>query len=100
MESVSSIPSSASTFATPPISESVFLFGNEASIFISRRSGRIDEKMLACFTCPAIMIWVIPSVFRILISFPNSPIEIQWQRNASVSTSGAASPCRATTTTS
>jgi len=34
---------------TPPIRPSVFFEGSESSSLARRQSGRIDEKMLACF---------------------------------------------------
>ncbi len=71
------MPSSSSTFATAPISESVFLCMSPASSFTSRQSGRIDEKIFACFTCPAIMICVMPSLLQISISRLSSPSDTQ-----------------------
>ncbi len=100
VESTNRTPSSSRIRATPPISASVFLAGSDASSFISRQSGRIEEKMLACFTWPAIITSRTPSAFRISISRPNCPREIQWQRGASVSISDEASSLMPTATTS
>ena len=61
VESTSSMPSSSSTRATAPISESVFFDGSENSNFASRQSGRIELKILLCFTCPAITACFTPS---------------------------------------
>ena len=61
VESTSSMPSSSSTRATAPISESVFFAGSENSNFASLQSGRIELKILLCFTCPAITACFTPS---------------------------------------
>ena len=44
------------------------LFWQRRQQFHSRQSGRMDEKMLACFTWPAIMTSLMPSRLRISIS--------------------------------
>src|SRR6266700_1863991 len=54
VESTSWMPSSSSTRATAPISESVFFRGSENSSFASFQSGRMALNILLCFTCPAI----------------------------------------------
>ena len=64
------------------------------------QSGLIEEKIFACFTWPAIMIWVMPSSLQISISRPNWPSETQWQRAATASTSGEASSLMAIATAS
>ena len=61
VESTSSMPSSSSTCATAPISESVFFDGSASSNFARRQSGRIELKILLCFTCPAITACFTPS---------------------------------------
>ena len=50
VESTSSIPSASSAAATAPISESVFFCGSEKSSLASFQSGRIELKILLCFT--------------------------------------------------
>ena len=85
---------------TPPISASVFFSRSDASSLNSRQSGRIEEKMLACFTCPAIMTSVMRSSLQISISRLSWPSEIQWQRAASFSISGEASSRMPIATTS
>ena len=71
------MPSSAKICATPPINASVFFCFRPASSFTSFQSGRMDEKILACFTCPAIITSVMPSSFRISINRESWPSEIQ-----------------------
>ncbi len=61
VESTRRMPSSSSTRATAPISESVFFRGSENNSFASFQSGRIALKILLCFTCPAITACVTPS---------------------------------------
>ena len=61
VESTNLIPSSSSTRATAPINESVFFRGNENKSFASFQSGRMELKILLCFTCPAITACVTPS---------------------------------------
>ena len=51
-----------------------------ASSLTRRQSGRMEEKILACFTWPHIMTSVMPSCFRMSISLLSWPREIQWQR--------------------
>ena len=71
------MPSPSRTLATAPISESVFFDASEASSLIRRQSGRIEEKIWACLTWPAMMTSWIPSLFRMSISRLSSPSEIQ-----------------------
>src|SRR6266481_792614 len=61
VESTRRIPSSSKTRATAPISASVFLRGRENSSLASFQSGRMELKILLCFTCPAITACVTPS---------------------------------------
>ena len=49
------MPSPASTWMTPPIRPSVFFEGRLASSLTRRQSGVMEEKILACFTCPHIL---------------------------------------------
>ena len=51
----------------------------------------MEEKILACFTCPHIITCVMPSCWQMSISLLSAPSEIQWQRAASGSISGDAS---------
>src|ERR1035438_9975123 len=81
------MPSSSRILTMPPISPSVFFQGSVASSLASRQSGRIDEKILACFTWPAITTSVMPSSLRMSISLLSCPSESQCQWGASVSTS-------------
>ena len=67
---------------TPPISASVFFDGSAASSLTSRQSGRMEEKIFACFTWPAIMTSVMPSACRSRSACSAAPSEIQWQRGA------------------
>ena len=71
------MPSSASTFATAPSSESVLRVVRESSSFASRQSGRMLEKICLCFTCPAITARCTPSRWKVSISFDSSPSESQ-----------------------
>src|SRR6266436_1511289 len=61
VESTRRIPSSSKTRATAPMSASVFLRGRENSSLASFQSGRMELKILLCFTCPAITACVTPS---------------------------------------
>ena len=58
------MPSSSSTLMTPPIRPSVFFEGSAASSFTRRQSGRIEEKIFACFTWPHMTTSVMPSCFQ------------------------------------
>src|SRR5579883_3050322 len=94
------MPSSARTLITPPISPSVFFEGSVANSLTRRQSGRIDEKIFACFTCPHIITSVMPSCLQMSMSLLSWPSEIQWHRAASDSTSFGASSWMAMTVTS
>ena len=76
------MPSSSSTRATAPISESVFFRGSENSSFASFQSGRIELKILLCFTCPAITACVTPSWCSKSMALLNSPRLTQCSRLA------------------
>ena len=49
---------------TPPIRPSVFFEGSEASSLTRRQSGRMEEKILACFTWPHMITSVMPSALQ------------------------------------
>src|SRR5258708_5510823 len=91
VESTSSMPSDCNTPATAPISESVFLRGSENSSFASFQSGRIELKILLCFTCPAITARLTPSSCSNSNVRDNSPRLTQCNRDAIFSSSGEAS---------
>src|SRR5713101_1719707 len=97
VESTRRMPSSSSTLATAPMRASVFLRGSENSSFASFQSGRMELKILLCFTCPAItacvtLSWCIRSMVLL-----NSPRLTQCRRLAIFSSSGDASSFRAMT---
>ena len=71
------MPSSASTFATAPSSESVLRVPSESSSFASRQSGLMAEKICLCLTCPAITARVTPAALKVSMSFDSSPSESQ-----------------------
>ena len=75
---MSSMPWSRSTAATAPIRPSVFLQRSLARTASSVVSGTMSEKILACFTCPAITASVTPACFSTLMQVPSCPSEIQW----------------------
>ena len=91
VESTSSMPSDSSTRATAPISESVFLSGSESRSLASFQSGRIELKILLCFTCPAMTARVTPSWCSNSSVRDNSPRLTQCNRDAIFSSSGEAS---------
>src|SRR5580704_9859297 len=97
VESTSSIPSSSRTLATAPISESVFFRGREKSSLASFQSGRIELKILLCFTCPAITARFTPSLCINSIALLSSPRLTQCSRFAIFSSSGEASSFSAIT---
>src|SRR5258706_3276002 len=97
VESTSSMPSHCNTPATAPISESVFLRGSENSSFASFQSGRIELKILLCFTCPAIMARLTPSLCIKSMVLLNSPRLTQCSRVAILSSSADASSFNAIT---
>src|SRR5580700_6440103 len=97
VESTSRMPSSSSTRATAPISESVFLRGNENKSFANFQSGRMELKILLCFTCPAITACVTPSLCIRSIALLNSPRLTQCNRLAECSSSADASSFNAIT---
>ena len=72
------------TFATPPISASVFFAASDASSLTRRQSGRIERENLRVLHLPGHRS---PRrclrACRISISRLSSPSEIQWQRAAS-----------------
>ncbi len=82
------------------MSASVFFSLSEASSLNRRQSGRMEEKIWACLTCPAMMTSSMPSRLRMSMSRLSSPSEIQWQREARGSMSGEASSLMPMTTTS
>jgi hypothetical protein len=55
----------------------VFFARSDVSTFSRRQSGRMDEKMLACFTCPAMISSVSCSSLRISISRLSWPMDTQ-----------------------
>src|ERR1019366_7773254 len=77
VEFSSMMPSSASTFATAPRSESVFRVPSESSSFASRQSGLMAEKICLCLTCPAMTARVTPSALKVSMSLDSSPSESQ-----------------------
>jgi len=77
VEFSSMMPSSASTFATAPNSESVLRVPSESSSFASRQSGLIAEKICLCLTCPAMTARVTPAALKVSMSFDSSPRESQ-----------------------
>src|SRR6266404_1963177 len=91
VESTSSIPSSSKTFATAPMSASVFFLGNAKSSFASFQSGRIELKIFVCFTCPAITACFTPSLCSKSIVLLSSPRLTQCNRFTFPSRSGSAS---------
>src|SRR6202521_2192866 len=91
------MPSSSRTLATAPISESVFFRGKEKSNLASFQSGRMELKILLCFTCPAMTAWVTPSWCSSLRARLSSPRLTQCSRGATPSSSGEASSRRAMT---
>src|SRR5258708_7559076 len=91
------MPSSSRTFATAPISESVFFRGKAKSSLASFQSGRIELKILLCFTCPAITACFTPSLCINSIALLNSPRLTQCSRLAIFSSSGEASSFSAIT---
>src|SRR6266481_3334001 len=91
------MPSSSRTFATAPISESVFFRGKANSSLASFQSGRIELKILLCFTCPAITARFTPSLCISSIALLSSPRLTQWSRFAIFSSSGEASSFNAMT---
>src|SRR5215475_95191 len=91
VESTNRIPSSSRTFATAPISASVFFRGSAKSNFASFQSGRIELKIFVCFTCPAITACFTPSLCNRSIVLLSSPRLTQCSRLACDSSSGAAS---------
>src|ERR1700739_2029792 len=91
------MPSSSRTFATAPISESVFFRGKAKSSFASFQSGRIELKILLCFTCPAITACRTPSLCINSIALLSSPRLTQCSRFAIFSSSGEASSFSAIT---
>ena len=58
---------------TPPMRASVFFASSDVSSLNSRQSGRIEEKILTCFTCPHIITCGMPSSCRISMSLPSAP---------------------------
>ena len=68
------------------------------------KSGMMPEKILACFTWPAITASEMPADFRILMQRPSWPSDTQWKSalasRAAGSRSGNASSLIATTVTS
>src|ERR1700739_4881010 len=91
------MPSSSRTFATAPISESVFFRGKAKSSFASFQSGRIELKILLCFTCPAITACRTPSLCISSIALLSSPRLTQCSRFEIFSSSGEASSFKAIT---
>src|SRR5215472_13402181 len=91
------MPSSSSTLATAPISESVFFRGREKSSFASLQSGRMELKILLCCTCPAITARFTPSCCIRLMALLSSPRLTQCRRLAAFSRSGDASSLSAIT---
>src|ERR1700722_8104435 len=91
------MPSSSRTFATAPISESVFFRGKAKSSLASFQSGRIELKILLCFTCPAITARFTPSLCINSIALLSSPSLTQCSRFAIFSSSGEASSFSAIT---
>src|SRR6266481_3188645 len=91
------MPSSSRTFATAPISESVFFRGKAKSSLASFQSGRIELKILLCFTCPAITARFTPSLCISSIALLSSPRLTQCSRFEIFSSSGEASSFRAIT---
>jgi hypothetical protein len=91
VESTSWTPSDSSTRATAPISESVFFSGSESRSFASFQSGRMELKILLCFTCPAITARVTPSWCSNSSVRDSSPRLTQCKREATFSSSGEAS---------
>ena len=91
------MPSSSSTRATAAISASVFFRGRENKSLANFQSGRIELKILLCFTCPAITACVTPSWCIKSMVLLNSPRLTQCRRFAAFSSSGDASSLRAMT---
>src|SRR5258708_33420491 len=91
------MPSSSRTFATAPISESVFFRGKAKSSLASFQSGRIELKILLRFTCRATPARFTPSLRIISIALLSSPRLPQWSRFEIFSSSGEASSFNAMT---
>src|SRR5215468_2609723 len=91
------MPSSSRTLATAPISESVFLRGSANSSLASFQSGRMELKILLCFTCPAITARCTPSRCINSMALLSSPRLTQCSRFAAFSNSGDASSFNAIT---
>ena len=91
------MPSSSNTLATAPISESVFFRGSASSSLASFQSGRMELKILLCFTWPAITARFTPSCCINSIALLNSPRLTQCSRFAVFSSSGEASSFSAIT---
>ena len=101
VEFSSTMPSSASTFATAPSKASVLRVRSANSSLASRQSGRMLENICLCFTCPAMTARSTPSFLKVSISFDNSPNDIQCTDVAPCdSISGNVSSLMAATTTS
>ena len=91
------MPSSARTFATAPINASVFLRGRENRSFASFQSGRMELKILLCFTWPAITALLTPSLCISSMALLSSPRPTQCSLRAAFSRSGEASSRKAIT---
>jgi len=91
VESTKWMPSSSRTFATAPINASVFFRGRANSSLASFQSGRIELKILLCFTCPAITACATPSRCSNSIVLESSPKLTQCTRFVWRASSGSAS---------